>query len=179
MTARALTLIPLLTALAGAAQADAGLRLDDTASSDFKARIALMASDHVGGTRFLGAQFLGDYYITGGGSGLRLSGGLMVGSSSLLGTGTAPGGPQVLSLTRRTLAGWGDEPQSQQPYLGVGYSQHSLKGGWGFSADLGLAVSGGSGLRLGSTSAFAQSLDDSLRRLQWTPVVQVGLSYRF
>ena len=179
MTQRVLTLMPLLAALAGTAHAEAGLRLDDQHTSDFKARIALMAADQVGGTRFLGAQFLGDYYIAGGGSGLRLSGGLMVGAPSLLGTGVSPGGPQVLSLTRRTLAGWSDEAPSQQPYLGVGYSQYRLKGGWGFSADLGLAVSGGSGLRLGSSSAFAQSLDDSLRRLQWTPVVQVGVSYRF
>jgi hypothetical protein len=117
--------------------------------------------------------------VAGTGSGLRVSGGMLLGPSSLVGTGLAPASPQTLGFSQRTLHGWTDEPQQQQPYLGLGYSQHSLKGGWGFSADLGLAVSGGSGLRLGSTSAFAQSLDDSLRRLQWTPVLQVGVSYRF
>ena len=50
----------------------------------------------------------------------------------------------------------------------------------GTAQRLGVAVNGSpSGLRLGSASAFANSLDESLRRLQWTPMLQLGLSYRF
>ena len=173
---------PLLFALAAVslgAHAESGLRVNPEQTGPFKARIQVVANEGLQGSRLLGAQLLGDFYVAGTGSGLRLSGGLLLGPSSLLGTGLVPAGPQTLGFSHRTLNAWADEPQQQQPYLGVGYSQHSLKGGWGFSADLGLAVSGGSGLRLGSTSAFAQSLDDSLRRLQWTPVLQVGVSYRF
>jgi hypothetical protein len=172
-------LLILATVIGLNAHAESGLRVSPEDSGPFKARVQLVASEGGQGPRLLGAQLLGDFYVTGSGSGLRLSGGMLFGPHSLLGTGLAPSSPQVLGFSQRTLPGWNDEPKSQQPYLGLGYSQHSLKEGWGFSADLGLAVSGGSGLRLSSTAAFAQSLDESLRRLQWTPVLQVGVSYRF
>jgi hypothetical protein len=61
------------------------------------------------------------------------------------------------------------------PYLGIGYSDASLRGGWGFSADLGLAAqSFGAARSLGS-----QSLDDTIRDMRLTPVLQLGVSYRF
>jgi len=180
------TLRPLLAMAvlaAGAcsvAQAESGLRLDPEQTQSFKARVHLLAADAGGGSRLLGAQLLGDFYPLSGGSGLRLSGGLLLGPASLLGTGLAPAtGAAGLGFSQRSLRGSTDEPVQQQPYLGVGYSQVSLRQGWGFSADLGLAVSGGTGLRLNGPTAFAQSLDDSVRRLQWTPVLQVGLTYRF
>jgi hypothetical protein len=164
----------------GVAQAQSGLRLDPEQTQSFKARVHLLAADASAGSRLLGAQLLGDYYPLSGGNGLRLSGGLLLGPTSLLGTGLAPATSVAgLGFSQRSLRGSTDEPVLQQPYLGVGYSQASLREGWGFSADLGLAVSGGNGLRLNGPTAFAQSLDDSVRRLQWTPVLQVGLSYRF
>jgi hypothetical protein len=172
--------IPLLSAalLATAAQAQ-GLGLRANAESPLQARINLLASDTGSGSRLLGAQLLGDYYLIGQGSGLRLSGGLMVGPLSLLGSGAAPTTKGGLGLgQRKLLGGQLDETTLNQPYLGIGFSRYGSA--WGFSADLGVAVSGDArGLRLGSTSAFAQSLDDSMRRLQWTPMLQMGLSYRF
>jgi len=172
--------IPLLSAalLATAAQAQ-GLGLRANAESPLQVRINLLASDTGSGSRLLGAQLLGDYYLIGQGSGLRLSGGLMVGPLSLLGSGAAPTTKGGLGLgQRKLLGGQLDETTLNQPYLGIGFSRYGSA--WGFSADLGVAVSGDArGLRLGSTSAFAQSLDDSMRRLQWTPMLQMGLSYRF
>lgn len=173
-------LLALAATLCLAAHAEQGLRVDPEQAQTFKARVHLVAADAGAGSRLLGAQLLGDYYPLSGGSGLRLSGGLLLGPASLLGTGLAPAsGSAGLGFSQRSLRGSTDEPMQQQPYLGVGYSLHSPRAGWGFSADLGLAVSGGSGLRLNGPTAFAQSLDDSVRRLQWTPVLQVGLSYRF
>lgn len=156
-----------------------GLRLHTVNESPLQARINLLASDSGSGSRLMGAQLLGDYYLIGQGSGLRLSGGLMVGPLSLLGSGALPTSQGTLGIgQRRVLGGTLDEATLSQPYLGLGFSRYGHA--WGFSADLGVAVSGDArGLRLGSTSAFAQSLDESVRRLQWTPMLQMGVSYRF
>lgn len=172
---RRLTLVSL--ALFGlSAQAQHGLRLPEEPA--LRARLNLMAGDELGGSRLLAAQLMGDYYLIGQGNGLRVSGGLMVGPASLTGTGLAPTRPGLLGVGVRRLLGNSDEERIHQPYLGLGYSRFSSS--WGFTADLGVAVrGGGSGLRTDSSAAFAQSLDDSLRRLQWTPMVQLGLSYRF
>jgi hypothetical protein len=165
-----------LTLFCLAVQAQSGLRWPE--EPQLAARLNLMAGDEPGGSRLLAAQLIGDYYLIGQGNGLRLSGGLMVGPASLTGTGLAPVRPGVLGVGMRRLLGNSDEERIHQPYLGLGYSRFSSA--WGFTADLGVAVrGGGSGLRTDSSSAFAQSLDDSLRRLQWTPMVQLGLSYRF
>jgi hypothetical protein len=64
------------------------------------------------------------------------------------------------------------------PYVGVGYSDSSLRGGWGFSADLGLAAQN-FGLQRTARSLGNQSLDDFVRDLRLTPVLQLGVSYRF
>jgi len=54
----------------------------------------------------------------------------------------------------------------------------SLRGGWGFTADVGLAT--GSGLRTGRDAELgAQGLDELLRELRLRPVLQVGASYAF
>jgi hypothetical protein len=64
------------------------------------------------------------------------------------------------------------------PYVGVGYSDSSVRGGWGFSADLGLAAQN-FGLQRAARSLGNQSLDDFVRDLRLTPVLQLGVSYRF
>lgn len=170
--------IPLIAlALSCTAVQAEGLRLKaDTPL--LQARVNLLSGDEsTGGARLLGAQLLGDYYLAG--SGLRLSGGLLMGPQSLLGSGLAPASHGLLGVGhRRLLGGASDEASHSQTYLGVGYSRYGE--GWGFSADLGVAVSGNAGgLRLGGSSAFASSLDDTVRRLQWTPMLQFGVSYRF
>jgi hypothetical protein len=154
-----------------------GLRLKPEESL-LQARVNLLAGDDSSGSRLLGAQLLGDYYLLQG-SGLRLSGGLLMGPVSLLGSGLAPASRGLLGVGhRRLLGGSSDEASLNQPYLGVGYSRYGSS--WGVSADLGVAVNASQGgLRLGGTSAFTQSLDDTVRRLQWTPMLQFGVSYRF
>lgn len=170
--------IPLLAIplICTAVQAE-GLRLKPETPL-LQARVNLLSGDEAnGGSRLLGAQLLGDYYLAG--SGLRLSGGLLMGPHSLLGSGLAPASRGLLGVGhRRLLGGASDEASHNQTYLGVGYSRYGE--GWGFSADLGVAVSGNaSGLRLGGSSAFASSLEDTVRRLQWTPMLQFGVNYRF
>ncbi len=171
-------LLPLLLLALNGPSAAQGLKLQPEAETPLRARVHLLSGDEFGqGTRLLGAQLLGDYFL--GSRGLRVSGGLMLGPESLLASGMTPTQPGRLGVAqRRLLGGLHNEGSSNQPYLGMGISRHG--GDWAFSADLGVAVNGSpSGLRLGSASAFANSLDESLRRLQWTPMLQLGLSYRF
>ena len=62
------------------------------------------------------------------------------------------------------------------PYLGIGYTGLSPRSGWGFSADLGLlAKNPGNALRVGS----GQSLDEVIRDMRMTPLLQLGASYAF
>jgi hypothetical protein len=62
----------------------------------------------------------------------------------------------------------------------LGYTGLSSKGGWGFSADVGvMALSPGSSVKLGRVFSGNQSLDDLLREMRLSPLVQVGVSYSF
>jgi hypothetical protein len=134
---------------------------------------------------------LGDYYFSrarlGQGqvsSGFRATSGLMLGQRSLaLGT-PALAGPHGMAVTqlrqpRSALPAIesASEPWAAVPYIGIGWSGVSVRGGWGVSADLGLAGRSGSngGLRVNGN----QSLDDLLRELRISPMVQVGVSYAF
>jgi hypothetical protein len=134
---------------------------------------------------------LGDYYFSrarlGQGqvsSGFRATSGMLLGQRSLaLGT-PAMSNPQGMAVTqlrqpRGALPGIesASEPWAAVPYIGVGWSGISVRGGWGVSADLGLAGRSGSngGLRVSGN----QSLDDLLRELRISPMVQVGVSYAF
>ncbi len=134
---------------------------------------------------------LGDYYFSrarlGQGqvsSGFRATSGVLLGQRSLaLGTPALPGG-QGMAVTqlrqpRSALPGIESaaEPWAAVPYIGIGWSGVSVRGGWGVSADLGLAGRSGSngGLRVNGN----QSLDDLLRELRISPMVQLGVSYAF
>ncbi len=134
---------------------------------------------------------LGDYYFSrarlGQGqvsSGFRATSGMLLGQRSLaLGT-PAISSPQGMAVTqlrqpRGALPGVESaaEPWAAVPYIGIGWSGVSIRGGWGVSADLGLAGRSGSngGLRVSGN----QSLDDLLRELRISPMVQVGVSYAF
>ncbi len=178
-----------------------GLRLND--STRWQARLQLSSLNdgpagngglRYGGSRLLSANLLGDYYLTSSGltgvrGGLRATGGVLMGSDSLMqGTGLALGASTVqlghsLVVGLRSLSGLSaaqdfNDPISSTSYLGIGYSGQSLRGGWGFSADLGL-INGTAlgGLRLGSNNA--QSVEDVLRNLRYKPVLQLGLTYSY
>ena len=138
-------------------------------------------------------QLLGDYYWSGlrpvgvgRSGGFRATSGLLLGQRSVaLGT-PALASPQGFGLTlSHSLRGVGSaaeapgEAWSAVPYVGVGYSAMSLRGGWGFTADVGLAGTQG-GLRARRDAApGAQGVDDLLRELRLTPVLQFGASYAF
>lgn len=154
------------------------------------------ASDHTG-LKLRGLSLMGDYYFgtmrpVAPASGFRATSGLVVGArSSLSLADTAANGlaARGLSLDRRgagllampTLPGI--DPSSDPatvPYVGIGYSGASAKGGWGFSADLGLvAMNPGSAVKLGRVFSGTQSLDEMLRDLRLSPVLQLGVSYSF
>lgn len=133
---------------------------------------------------------LGDYYFSRvrlGSSdvsgGFRATSGLLLGQRSLaLGT-PALAGTQSMNVTllrqvRVAIPGaeGSTEPWAALPYLGVGFSSSSVRGGWGLSADFGFAARTPSGgLRVNGT----QALDDVLREFRLTPVLHVGVSYAF
>lgn len=139
--------------------------------------------------RLLSASLLGDYYLTGSLLGSRVSGGLRATSGLLVGpTSLTLGGlsaPSGLSVSRQSMTLWGPgndsaDPNTTLPYIGIGYTGQSAQGTWGFKADFGLVGMGTSNsLRLGRNPSLARSLDDVLRDLRFTPVIQVGLSYAF
>lgn len=186
-----------------AALAQSGLRLGDDAQARlaawprWQARVGLAATASTidAGTRWQlsAGQVLGDYYWSGlrpagvgRSGGFRATSGLLLGQRSLaLGTPTLSS-PQGVGLTLsrsvRPAAGPGDalnESWSAVPYVGIGYSGISLRGGWGFTADVGLAGTAG-GLRTRRDAALgAQGVEDLLRELRLTPVLQFGASYAF
>lgn len=69
---------------------------------------------------------------------------------------------------------------SALPYVGIGYSDYSLKSGWGFWADVGLLVQNpSSAAGLGRTLSGTQGVDDLVRELQLSPMLQLGVNYSF
>ncbi|MEO7339001.1 MAG: hypothetical protein ABIV63_20700, partial [Caldimonas sp.] len=64
--------------------------------------------------------------------------------------------------------------------FGIGYTGLSPHGGWSFRADLGLvSLSPGGAVRLGRLVTGNQNLDDAVRDLRLSPVMQLGVSYAF
>jgi len=144
-------------------------------------------------SRLLSAQLMGDYFLTGSGlggvqGGLRATGGMLLGPRAMSqhGLGSAMSGNsarlgQNWSISQRSLVSSSPgldagDPTTTMSYLGLGYTGQSLRGGWGFSADLGL-LSNSTGLRLGNSRG--PGLDELLRDLRFQPVLQLGLSYSY
>ena len=139
-------------------------------------------------------SLMGDYYLTssladgpGNVGGWRATSGVILGPRGQLWAGQAsttgsgfnvdsrPVGPGAALYANDAI---GDT--ATLPYLGLGYTGLSLRGGWSFSADLGLvAQSPGNSLRLGRALGGGQSLDDAVRELRIAPLLQVGVSYAF
>lgn len=182
------------------AQAADGLQMrpGDLAPQRWQARLQLNQLDAASpvGSRLLGANLLGDYYLTGSllgnqiSGGVRATGGLLLGPLSVLqgngglalGNSGSSGnhlavGQRLVSMPGLGGNGLSADYGSSLSYVGIGYTGHSIRGGWGFSADLGLAVSGlADGLRLGRP---ASSLDDAARSARYQAVLQLGLNFRF
>ncbi|MDN3921076.1 hypothetical protein [Roseateles violae] len=174
-----------------------------SASPRWQARVQLSSQDggpYAGGesqrymsSRFLSANLLGDYYLTGSGlggvrGGLRATGGMLMGPLSMsqtgaglsLGSSTMQYG-QNLAIGQRSMSLLSPNPELGDPslsmsYLGIGYTGHALRSGISFSADVGL-MNGASGLRLGNSNAAG--IEDVLRDMRYKPVLQLGLSYSY
>jgi hypothetical protein len=143
------------------------------------------------GLRLESLSLLGDYFFATPTSprivtGFRATSGLIIGTPtnrSLSGLGGfGPGRPAagaastLLPAVPTDPAGYG----STQPYLGFGYTSIAQRGGWGFTADIGLiAQSPGSVVRFGRVLSGTQSLDDVLRDMRLSPLLNVGVSYSF
>ena len=70
------------------------------------------------------------------------------------------------------------DPSASLSYMGIGYTGQTLRGGFSFSADLGLVSNANiAGLRLGRSNAVG--MEDVLRDLRYKPVLQLGLSYSY
>lgn len=198
------SMVCLSLAAAGApASAQGGLRLSGSAAGEqavwpqWQARFGLATTGSAidAGTRWQlsAGQLLGDYYWSGlrpagvgRSGGFRATSGLLLGPRSLAVGTPALASPQGLGITlahsSRQAFGPSDalvEPWSVATYVGIGYSGISLRSGWGFTADVGLAGSVG-GLRTRRDSGLgAQGADDLLRELRLTPVLQFAASYAF
>jgi hypothetical protein len=194
------TLLGLLVA-APAAFAQGGLRVGDEVQSPqalwphWQARFGLTpgAGDPRARWQLGSGQLLGDYYWrglrpagAGIGGGFRATSGLLFSQRSLALSAPPPSFTaalgQAFARGVRFASGPVDgpvEPWAAVPYFGVGYSGISLRGGWGFTADVGFAGNTG-GLRTRREGALGvQSVDDLLRELRLTPVFQFGATYAF
>jgi hypothetical protein len=136
-----------------------------------------------------GGAVLGDYYFRSlkfgwlaPEGGFRATSGLMRGTRSL-----AVADPPALlrSAPRLTVALQSVPPSGSAaaetvPYLGIGYTGLSVKGGWGFTADLGLTAENPAGaVRFGRALFGSQGFDSALRELRLSPLLQFGVSYSF
>jgi hypothetical protein len=146
-----------------------------------------------------GGGLVGDYYFATGAAPKGASGGFRATSGVVVGPRPAlwlaqPSGVAVtaaFATERRSFSSPVSLPVSAPggevvsdtaalPYLGVGYSGLSLRGGWTFSADLGLtARSLTPAVKLGRVVNGSQGLEDLLRELRLSPMVQLGVSYSF
>ena len=138
------------------------------------------------GTKLSSVALIGNYYLSPSlsqlsFSGLRATSGLMVGRRTSLWGMPGSGGTAPFSVDRRSFADtYPPDGSSNTPYIGIGYSSTGGKGNWGFSADLGLmSLSPGSIVRLGRVFNGGQNLDDVVRDMRLSPMVQLGISYSF
>ena len=108
-------------------------------------------------------RLLGDYQLDalrlGDTGGLRLTGGLLI-QLKPVNAHPSDGSPGAL------------------PYAGIGYSSGSLRGDWGFSADLGLAAPGLSSARIDRlfNNSAAAAADNQPRLL---PMIRLGMNMAF
>ena len=183
----------LLAAAASAAQAGDGAGITPSAEqmqwARWQGRVSL--GTEPAGLKLNTVSLMGDYYFTGSLLGSGRAGGFRATSGMLLGPRTQswlgqPGLSAGNSFSIATqafsqpaaLPASGDTPNDTAtlPYLGLGYTGLSLRGGWSFNADLGLvARSPGNVVKFGRS----QSMDDTVRELRLSPLLQFGVSYSF
>jgi hypothetical protein len=134
-----------------------------------------------------GGAVLGDYYFATPSFGaFRASGGLMVGSQGGAPLASATAGAR-LGLAVSTLGSVGStgsgnltDAPSAVPYLGLGFTGAPWRGSLAVTADLGLvAERPGAAGNVGRAVFGNQGVESALRDLRLSPVLQLGVSYRF
>ena len=135
-------------------------------------------------------SMMGDYFF--GSSlaspgGFRATSGLIIGPRSQMSVGQ-PGltSGSMFSVGSRlfgqsALPGGVDSPNDTAtlPYLGLGYTGMASRDGWNFSADLGMVGLGSTNPSSQPFGASRRSLDDAVRDMRLTPIVQIGLLHSF
>ncbi len=188
--------ILLAASIAQAAQGD-GLNWQDDSLvwARWQARLAVsqpaplwrasFSSGEASGLKPRSLSIMGDYLFRrslsadGRASVLRATSGLVFGPRPTLWAGQPGGGTGTAASWDSRLLGDARNDPAALPYIGIGYSGFTGRSGWSFSADFGLmALGAGNAVRLGR-SAATQGLDELVRELQLTPVLQVGASYSF
>jgi hypothetical protein len=190
--------------LAALASAEGGLKVgaaggfwsDVQTKLRFSAKVVDIAAPPVGHMAMtgnhdlapLGASLGGDFYFSRDlaaagrvASGFRASGALLIRQP---GVSLSDLGWQSRAFTSlaapQPVADPGQQGISAMPYLGIGYSDYSLKTGWGFWADIGLVVqSPGGALGAGRVLSGSQSIEDLVRELRMAPMLQLGVNYSF
>ena len=191
-----LTIIVMLSLPAHAGQGD-GLKWrddDSLAWTRWQARLALsqpaplwragFSDSDRQGLQPRSLSVMGDYLFArslaedGRANVLRATSGLVLGARPTLWVGQPGGQAGFLGIERLPSMDPRGET-SPLPYIGVGYSGMGGRSGWSFSADFGLmALGAGNAVRLGRSGNY-QGVDDLVRELRLTPVLQVGASYAF
>lgn len=140
--------------------------------------LMLRATQPLSATAMSGAQtlrLLGDYQFStlrlGDTGGLRLTGGLLINLRPASLAGNLGGATDASA--GQALSGTG--------YAGVGYASGSARadGGWGFSADLGLAAQGFGNAPLGRASNAGFTLEAAGRDLRLQPMIRLGVNMAF
>ncbi len=184
----------ILSVSSGHALGGEGLRLNDVDRMPNQLQGRLMLGTAIGnrhhdsgrdGPRIHSLSMMGDYYFNsplglGSEGGLRATSGLLLGTRATLWGNSASNG--LSGIERRDAPLALPDIASENgatTYLGVGYTGLSNKGGWGISADFGLMASSPRAVRLGRVLNSSSSLDDTLRDVRWSPVLQLGASYSF
>ena len=142
-----------------------------------------------------GAALIGDYYFSNTKpvagqplTGFRASSGLIVHQSNvavadavLSGRSAALFGlvTPVHSAAAIGTAAAANYGFAAVPYLGVGYNGVVAKTGWGYWADVGVTAQRTSALGFGSATSGAQGIDDVMRELRLSPMLQLGVNYAF
>ena len=188
-----------LLLMAGSACAGDGLTVPDQAElwPQFQARV-LVQVDQLA-LRPLSASpstprlsLLGDYYpalpwlaSTGRwAGGVRATGGLVSSRNGLSLAQLAPGSSGAGAVWQARVDELLSAPDAGAsevglwPYLGVGYTGLSRRSGWGFAADVGIVAHVPS-LGLSRPAPGANGLDDAVREIRLSPMIQLGVRYAF
>jgi hypothetical protein len=146
------------------------------------------------GLQVQGMSLMGDVYFGGSrtsAGGFRATSGLIYGSRiSLAGMSAMVPASGLVNVDRRVFGAtptgpsYATDPANDSsgtlPYIGVGYSSLAARSGWSFSADLGLvSLAPSNAVRFGRVFGGSQNLDDVVRDMKLTPVIQLGASYSF